>query len=146
MKINVKVVFSISFFVSLFLFQTTFSQNISSNSSSLNSKRLNEIIISESVVYVASVVFLHSAWYKKFSRFHFFNDMPEWLLMDKFGHATTTYNIGAFQTDLFRWAGMNNTKSIWWGAVVGSAYQLTIETMDGFSPQWGFFLGDFALE
>ncbi len=144
MKINVKVVFSISFFVILLLVQTTFSQNISSNSSSLNSKRLNEIIISESVVYVASVVFLHSAWYKKFSRFHFFNDMPEWLLMDKFGHATTTYNIGAFQTDLFRWAGMNNTKSIWWGAAVGSAYQLTIETMDGFSPQWGFSLGDFA--
>ena len=52
-----------SFYLVLFLFyfQVTFSQNITANSLSTDSKRLKEVLIPESVVYVASVVFLRRA-------------------------------------------------------------------------------------
>jgi hypothetical protein len=45
---------------------------------------------------------------------------------------------------MYKWAGVSQRKSILYGAAVGMALQLTIETLDGFSAEWGFSMGDLA--
>jgi hypothetical protein len=89
---------------------------------------------------------LNELWYKDYPRsgFHFFNDNNEWLQMDKCGHATTAYYVGRVGIDLMQWSGVGRKKAIWYGGMVGSVYQLTIEVLDGFSSQWGFSPGDFT--
>ena len=113
-------------------------------SANFNRQRFNIVIIGEAGIGTLVTVGLQYLWYKKFpkSHFHFFNDNNEWLNMDKVGHATTAYNIGAFQYNMMRWSGVNKTSSIWIGAATALAYMSMIEISDGFSAQWGFSKGD----
>ncbi len=62
--------------------------------------------------------------------------------MDKVGHATTAYNIGAIQYDLMRWCGVKNDVSIAVGGLTALGYMSIIEIFDGFSSKWGFSKGD----
>ena len=62
--------------------------------------------------------------------------------MDKVGHATTAYNISAFQYNLMRWSGVKKSSSILIAGATGLAYMSMIEIFDGFSSQWGFSKGD----
>lgn len=89
---------------------------------------------------------LNELWYKNYPRssFHFFNDDDEWLQMDKVGHMTTAYYIGRVGIGLMDWSGVERTKAIWYGGMLGSLYQSTIEILDGYSSEWGFSVGDYA--
>ena len=109
-----------------------------------NAPRARGIIITEAIAGTAITVGLNYLWYKKFphSRFHFFNDNNEWLGMDKVGHATTTYNIAAIQSDLLRWAGIRPGQAALIGSITGLAFMTMIEIMDGHSVKWGFSKGD----
>jgi len=91
-------------------------------------------------------IWLYNSWYKQYksTRFHFFDDLSEWLQVDKMGHSYTAYIISRYNTDLWRWAGMSRRKSIWMGGISGAAYQTFIEVFDGFSSGWGWSWGDFA--
>lgn len=113
-------------------------------SQNFNRHRFTIVIISEATVSTLVTVGLQFLWYKKFpkSHFHFFNDNDEWLNMDKVGHATTAYNIAAFQYNMMRWTGINKTSSLWIGLGTALAYMSMIEISDGFSSQWGFSPGD----
>jgi hypothetical protein len=106
--------------------------------------RLKTVVISEVATGVAISAGLYFLWYRKHPRshFHFFNDNAEWLQMDKIGHATTAYNIGAIQYDLMRWCGVNNDQSIWIGGLTAVGYMSIVEIFDGFSSKWGFSGGD----
>ncbi len=97
-------------------------------------------------LWVGSVVGLNELWYKNEpqSKFHLFDDNREWLQMDKAGHFLTSYAIGYYYMDFFRWAGFNRKTSIWAGGFMGSFYLAGIEVLDGFSSAWGFSLGDFT--
>ena len=44
--------------------------------------------------------------------------------------------------ELWRWAGLSRKKRIWIGGLSGIAYQTIIETLDGFSSEWGWSWGD----
>lgn len=92
----------------------------------------------------SSYILLDQLWYKKYERtkFHFFNDNQEWLQMDKVGHMFSTYTIGRYSYDAFRWSGMNENKSIWIGGSAGLLYLSGIEFMDSKSAAWGFSKGD----
>ncbi len=120
-----------------------FSQNRPSNQE-FNNTRLRGVVIAESAVGTLTMVGLHYLWYKKFphSRFHLFNDNNEWLNMDKVGHATTAYNICAFQYNTMQWCGLNNNRSNWIGGLTALGFQTIIEIFDGFSQKWGFSTGD----
>ncbi|MBN8696866.1 MAG: DUF2279 domain-containing protein [Bacteroidetes bacterium] len=100
----------------------------------------------EAVLYAGSLVGLNELWYKNYPRssFHFFDDNREWLQMDKVGHATTSYYIGKVGIGMLKWCGVNRKKAIWYGGMLGSLYQSTIEILDGYSAEWGFSIGDFA--
>ncbi len=112
----------------------------------INKKRLAFVAGTEAVLYSSSLVGLNALWYKNYPRssFHFFNDNREWLQMDKAGHMLTSYYIGRVGIDFFYWTGMQRKKAIWYGGLLGSAYQTTIEILDGYSSNWGFSMGDFA--
>lgn len=106
--------------------------------------RLRTVVITEVATGVAISAGLYFLWYRKHPRshFHFFNDNGEWLQMDKIGHATTAYNIGAMQYDLMRWCGVRNGTSIAVGGLTAIGYMSIIEIFDGFSSKWGFSKGD----
>lgn len=106
--------------------------------------RLKTVVITEVATGVAISAGLYFLWYRKHPRshFHFFNDNNEWLQMDKIGHATTAYNIGAIQYDLMRWCGVKNDVSIAVGGLTAIGYMSIIEIFDGFSSKWGFSKGD----
>jgi Predicted periplasmic lipoprotein (DUF2279) len=137
------VIFSFSISINL-LAQNVSEQGFLTASSNFNKQRFNVVVISEAGVGSLITVGLQYLWYKKFPRshFHFFNDNDEWLNMDKVGHATTTYNIAAFQYNMMRWSGVNKTSSLWIGVGTALAYMSMIEISDGFSAQWGFSPGD----
>ena len=56
----------------------------------------------------------------------------------------TAYTIGRVGIGMIKSAGVERTKAIWYGGMVGAFYQTTIEILDGFSSQWGFSIGDFT--
>ncbi len=103
------------------------------------------LVASASVIgYGGSLVSLSNEWYSRYpqSSFHFFNDNDEWLQMDKAGHAFSAYTTGKINMEALRWAGMQKRKSMWLGALSGTAYMTIIEILDGFSTEWGFSIGD----
>ena len=108
--------------------------------------RVIGVSIGTGVLYGLSMYFLYRSWYKGhgLSKFHFFNDNREWLLMDKMGHASAAYNIGRGYYDLMRWSGIDNTRSALIGGGVGLIFLTTIEIFDGYSDGWGFSWGDMA--
>lgn len=115
-------------------------------SSLFSRKRLAIVASTEAVLYAGSMIGLNELWYKDYPRssFHFFNDNDEWLQMDKVGHFTTSYYVGRIGIDLLKWTGADRKKAIWYGGMLGSFYQTTVEVLDGYSTEWGFSIGDFA--
>jgi len=97
-----------------------------------------------SAAAVGSMAYLSQSWYADQPRtdFHFFNDNAQWLGMDKWGHAFTTYQTGRMGYLSFRSAGMPKRSALIWGANVGFLFLAGVEVLDGFSPAWGYSPGD----
>ena len=98
--------------------------------------------------YGSSLIILNRYWYKNYPRthFHFFNDDPEWLQMDKAGHAFTAYTLGKLAANAWQWTGAGTEKSVWIGGMSGFAYQTIVELLDAYSSKWGFSKGDMAAD
>ena len=96
--------------------------------------------------YSAALVALNQAWYKDYprSRFHFHNDLPDWFQQDKLGHVTATYHLSRLSAASFRWSGLDNRQSAWWGTVSGLGFLTAVEALDGFSLEWGASVSDLA--
>jgi uncharacterized protein YfiM (DUF2279 family) len=89
---------------------------------------------------------LYFLWYAGYeqSAFHFYNDNAEWLQMDKFGHAMSAYHVGLIGYEALRLAGLDEKKSLLYGAPLGFIFLSTVEIFDGLSAGWGFSWGDMA--
>ena len=109
-------------------------------------KRTRLIIAGNIVGYGGAMVGLYSAWYKDYpqSGFHTFNDWHEWKQVDKVGHLYSAYVESRGSMELWRWTGIDRKKRIWIGGMSGAFYQTVIETLDGFSEQWGWSWADFG--
>lgn len=130
-----------------FGFSTTYAQStFFTTSDSINSKRSIGINALYAGVWSSSLVMLNNAWYKDYpkSSFHTFNDAGEWMQMDKFGHAYTSYQISKSLTSLYRWTGMQPKKAVIAGTLITLGYQASIEYLDGRSATWGFSWSDIA--
>ncbi|MBB4079272.1 hypothetical protein GGR28_001892 [Lewinella aquimaris] len=94
--------------------------------------------------YLGFGVGLYSIWYKGYELegFHTFNDWPEWEQMDKAGHAFTAYFFSRSAFAGLRWSGVRRPVARYTALGVANLLQATIETMDGFSSNWGFSLSD----
>lgn len=109
-------------------------------------KRIRLVTAGNIIGYGGSMVALYAAWYKDYpqSKFHFFNDNHEWLQVDKVGHMYAAYIESKGSMEMWRWAGLPRKQRIWIGGLSGAAYQTVIETLDGFSSEWGWSWGDFT--
>ena len=92
----------------------------------------------------SSFIGLNELWYKDFpqSNFHFFNDSKEWMQMDKFGHAFSSYQLGRNFYNSLQTSDSNRNKNIFLGGASGLIYLTGIEILDGKSAQWGFSNSD----
>lgn len=111
-----------------------------------NKNRIRLVTIGNIVGYGGVMAGLYSAWYKDYpqSGFHTFNDSREWLQTDKVGHLYSAYIASRGSMEMWRWTGIERKKRIWIGGLSGMAYLTIIETLDGFSEQWGWSWTDFA--
>ncbi len=109
-------------------------------------KRTKIIAATNIIGYSGAMVGLYAAWYKNYpqSNFHSFNDIGEWKGIDKIGHAYSAYAESKASMELWRWTGIDRKKRIWLGGMSGAVYQTVIETLDGFSSEWGWSWGDFS--
>jgi len=109
-------------------------------------KRTRLIIAGNIVGYGGTMVGLYHAWYKNYpqSKFHTFNDWPEWKQVDKVGHLYSAYIESRGSMEMWRWTGIDRKKRIWIGGMSGAVYQTTIEILDGFSEDWGWSWADFG--
>jgi hypothetical protein len=112
----------------------------------LNKARFYPLVAIESSLWGGSITALYFAWYANYNqgKWHTFNDNKEWLQVDKVGHATTSYYLGKFSYDMFRWTGLSHNKSLWYGGGLGFMYLTSIEMLDAYSNKWGFSWGDMA--
>ncbi len=111
------------------------------------SKKKNKLVAySQAIAYTANFASLYSLWYKDYpkSNFHFFDDMPEYLQVDKVSHMWGAYTGGNMSMEMWKWAGASKNKYVWLGGLTGLAYETVIEVMDGFSDHWGFSIGDYG--
>ncbi len=110
----------------------------------LDQRKLNAVIISESVLGVGCLAGLYGLWYADYpqSSFHLINDNDEWLGMDKAGHMMASYYMGKVGYENLKWAGTKEKNAIWYGGLIGLAYLSTVEVFDGFSAEWGASPGD----
>ena len=139
------LLFLLSFISARFLYGQS-SDSIKQDTSGIRTGRLTGVLVAQGTLYVASLSGLYFAWYKDYpqSTFHLFNDNGEWMQVDKCGHAITSYYISQIGYSTYRWSGMKEKPSAWFGGLLGFAYMLNIEILDGFSSEWGFSLGDFT--
>ncbi len=96
--------------------------------------------------YTATMIGLSQVWYADFPRsdFQLFNDWREWNGMDKAGHAYSTYLEATYSFQILNWTGMKRRKAAWFGVGLATVFQTSLETLDGFSAEWGFSIPDIA--
>jgi hypothetical protein len=111
---------------------------------SLHKKRFKSVSAGTGILWGGSLFFLNEIWYKQYpkSSFHLYNDIGEWEHVDKVGHTYSAYLGSKLFTSFFRWTGLNEKRSVLYGAGGGFAYQGIIEILDGYSDKWGFSLSD----
>lgn len=88
-------------------------------------------------VHTAMGIVLYVTWYRNYTltRFHFFDDLGEWLQMDKVGHVYSGYWMAWEYRALFP----DYPEFAPWFSVLSMS---TIEILDGFAKKWGFSVWD----
>ncbi len=106
---------------------------------SLNRPKLpyTTLLLLEAGGHLTTFTGLYFLWYKNYqqTKFHFFNDLPEWLQMDKAGHFFSGYWLTRLQT--YVWKQTNHKNPVLMGALWSTVAMTGIEVLDGFSAKWG---------
>lgn len=94
--------------------------------------------------YLFGLAALSFLWYRQqsTSRFHFFDDNPEWQQMDKFGHAYTAFHLSRLVVYALQYAGLDHKTALQYGGWSGAVMMTPIEILDGFSEGYGASWGD----
>ncbi len=113
---------------------------------SFDSQRFRIAAATGLLLYSGASYGLWQTWYANYPRsgFQTINDLPEWLQIDKPGHAFTAYQYARFAFAGARWTGMSRPAARYTAAGVSTLLQTTLEVFDGFSAQWGFSWSDVA--
>ncbi|MBS1927209.1 MAG: DUF2279 domain-containing protein [Bacteroidetes bacterium] len=113
---------------------------------SYHKKKVTAVALANIAGYGGAMVGLYAAWYKNYpqTKMHAFNDIKEWMQIDKIGHAYSAYAESKASMELWRWTGISRKKQIWIGGLSGAFYQTVIEILDGFSAEWGWSWPDFG--
>lgn len=113
-------------------------------SDTLNKRKRNAVVITETIAVSGALIGLNELWYKDYprSKFHFINDNDQWLQMDKMGHAYSAYHIGNAGANLLQWSGAGKKQQLVYGSTLGFAFLTAVEVLDGYSQKWGASGGD----
>ena len=135
------------FFLSLLVL---FAYSVKAKTDSTKIKKGRVLIVSSSLAAVlwGSYLYVENSWWSdKQIPFHFDDgaDLTYALNVDKVGHFMGGLEAADFFSSSMKWAGMNERKSLWYGAAFGSGLQLAIEMKDAYAPHWGFSKWDLAL-
>jgi hypothetical protein len=108
------------------------------------------LVVSSSlgIALTGSYLYIENSWWAdKQIPFHFDDgaDLKYALNVDKAGHFMGGIEAADLFSNSMQWAGMNEKKSLWYGAFFGSGLQLAIEMKDAYAPYWGFSKWDLAL-
>lgn len=138
------LIFTVFFINSVF--SQTEQNSFFSPSDTLNIKRRNAVVLSETTLGGITLLGLNQLWYADYerSKFHTINDNSEWYQMDKLGHTFTAYHLGRFGAQTLNWAGVSKKNQLIYGGSLGFMFLTGVEVLDGFSEEWGFSWGDFA--
>lgn len=109
-------------------------------------QRAKGFLVTIAIVWPFSMFFLWYIWYmgNHQTEFHFFNDLGEWMLMDKIGHFLTNFQNAVMPTVIFCWTGLDPKKSAFYGFLFSFILMGPVEIFDGFSTEWGFSWADMA--
>lgn len=94
----------------------------------------------------ATYIYLNDTWWKgeEHAPFHF-DSGADWYYANNLDKAAHFY-CGHIAAELFyggmRWARLEEKTAAWTAAGLGAFVQIAIELKDGYSPRWGFGLGD----
>lgn len=121
-------------------------QFVQSYPDTLNKKRLQTVIATQTGAYLSGLSFLSYIWYKDHERvpFHLYNDSKGYLQMDKAGHAFGAYRESFAAYYALRWAGVEKKRALLYGGPIGFLFQIPIEIFDGLYEGWGFSWSDIA--
>lgn len=102
------------------------------------------VVGTEAVLITGIMASLYSSWYSgtETGGFHFYNDNREWLMMDKLGHANSCYNFANIGYEALVMTGLDERRSLLYGAPLGITIMTMVEVFDGLSGNWGFSWGD----
>ena len=129
----------------IFISTTLFAQQ---DTSKLNRKRVFLVGSSLSAALGASYCYIQKSWWsEKQIPFHFDDgaDLTYALNVDKCGHFIGGLQAADIFSSSMRWSGMNEKKSLWYGAAFGFGLQFAIEMKDAYAPYWGFSKWDLGL-
>ncbi|MDR6760571.1 hypothetical protein J2Y38_000750 [Flavobacterium sp. 2755] len=144
MNLKEYLLLSVLFILSFQSFSQNKIESFLTPSDTLNKKRQNTVIVTETALASATLLGLNQIWYADYprSKFHFINDNNEWLQMDKVGHMYSAYHLGRFGAEMLNWSGADQKKQLIYGAGLGFAFLTAVEVLDGYSSQWGASPGD----
>lgn len=119
---------------------------IKSDSVNIARRAFYKVIAIESAYYISAIFVLQKVWYKdkKLVPFHFYDDTPGYLQVDKFGHAFGAYFESYLAYQYLRKSGVSKSKALIYGGSLGLILQTPIEIMDGIHEGYGFSWGDMA--
>ena len=102
------------------------------------------VLGTEALLITGIMTSLYVSWYSgsEAGGFHFYNDNREWLQMDKAGHANSCYNFANIGYEALSMAGIDEKRSILYGAPLGITIMTLVEVFDAMSSNWGFSWGD----
>lgn len=81
-------------------------------------------------------------WQGPRAPFRFENDWTYALNIDKVGHAYGAYVMSHLFSYSMDWCGFSHMTGVYYGSILGLAYQLYVEVEDGFHQDYGFSPGD----
>ncbi|CAC9975736.1 DUF2279 domain-containing protein [Flavobacterium panici] len=144
MNLKEYLLLSVLFILSFQSFSQSKIESFLTPSDTLNKKRQNTVIVTETALASATLLGLNQIWYADYprSKFHFINDNNEWLQMDKVGHMYSAYHLGRFGAEMLNWSGADQKKQLIYGAGLGFAFLTAVEVLDGYSSEWGASPGD----
>ncbi|WP_037349023.1 DUF2279 domain-containing protein [Sediminibacter sp. Hel_I_10] len=121
-------------------------QNVLKPSDTLNSTRLQTVVIAEASLAAVTLVGLDQLWYADYKRSSFktIDDSSEWLQMDKLGHVFSSYQLGRLGANVMNWTGSGKKSQLLYGSTLGFSFLTAVEIFDGFSEEWGFSWTDMA--
>lgn len=116
------------------------------DSSQLQQRRLKPLLIGSAAGYSALQLGLYQLWYAQQpqTRFHFFNDTPQWMGVDKAGHSYSSFHLSRISAEALQWSGMPAKKAHLLGSLSGFLLMAPVELMDGFAAGYGASWGDLA--